>query len=189
MPQLWERQPGETSKAYAAFCRYRKMGPEKRSLEAIVPKGKNRGAKGEGKPIPTYIQDWSSKNRWVERATAYDDHRDEIRRKASEDALAEMSRKHAEGMRDIFEKGLNRIKELESEDIRGALALELAMSGMKGERLARGLTTDSIAQTVNGGGQALHPLGDAIQNDPAVREKAYELLNAVSRRRAEGGQG
>lgn len=186
MPQPWERQPGETSKAYAAFCRYRDMDPGKRSLAAVSSQGKKCG-KG-GKPS-TVIAELSAKHDWVARAAAYDDHMDEIRRKASEDALAEMSRKHAEGMREIFEKGLNRIKALDDEDIRGAFALELAISGMKGERLARGLATDSIAQTVNGGGQQLHPLGHAIQSDPAVREKAYELLNAASRRRAEGGQG
>lgn len=185
MPQPWERQPGETPKAYAAFCKYRKLGPEKRSLEAVEPRTK----KGQKKDyVSRYIGEWSSQFRWVERAAAYDDHLDEVRRKADEKAIATMSKRHAEGMARIFERGLNRIEALDDDAIRGALALELAMNGMKGERLARGLTTDSIAQTVNGGGQQLHPLGDAIQSDPAVREKAYELLNAASRRRAEGQQ-
>lgn len=185
MPQPWERQPGETDASYRAFCTYRNMGP-KRTLEAVARKDDKGIKKGY---VPGCYCEWSSQFRWVERAAAYDDYLDELRRKADEEAIIKMSQVHAKGMRQIFKKGLDRIKALDDEKITGSLALELTMNGMKGERLARGLTTDSIAQTVNGGGPQLHLLGDAIQRDPAVREKAYELLNAASRRRAEGGQG
>jgi len=182
MPSPWERQSDESPEAYRAFCFYRSLGSEKRSLEAVACKASKRLRKG--KSTPGYINGWSAKYHWVERAAAYDDHLDEIRRKADEKAIVEMSKKHAEGMRKIFDKGLKRIEGLGDEDIRGGLALELAMNGMKGERLARGLTTDSTAQTITGEGTTSHPLGEAIRTDPVVREKAYELLNAASRRPA-----
>ncbi|MFA5312949.1 MAG: hypothetical protein WC375_06515 [Methanomassiliicoccales archaeon] len=182
MPHPWERQPDESPEAYRAFCVYRSLGTEKRSHEAVALTVCKRRKEGGG--TPGYIPAWSVKYHWVERATAYDDHLDEIRRNADEKAIVEMSKKHAKGMRKIFDKGLKRIEALGEEDIRGGLALELAMNGMKGERLARGLTTDSTAQTINGEGSMSHPLGEAIRTDPAVREKAYELLNAASRRPA-----
>lgn len=174
----WERQPGETAKAYAAFCAYRNLGSDKRSLEAVAAKV----AKGsrKGKEEPGYIKRWSSTHRWVERAAAYDDHLDEVRRAAHEKAIADMSKKHAEGMRRIFEKGLKRLEDLDDEEIRGNLALELAVSGMKGERLARGFTTDSVEQVSSG--EPSRPLADAIAQDAEVRKKAYELLNAAQRR-------
>lgn len=181
MGKLWERAPGETDKAFAAFRIYRDLGPEKRSLEAVATKVAKKALKGRGQP--TYIKEWSSQNKWVERASAYDDHLDEVRRAANERAIAEMSRKHAEGMRKIFDKGLKRIDDLEAEKIQGGLALELTMSGMKGERLARGLTTDSIGQTVSGG-EPSRPLADAIAQDPVAYQKAIDLINAAQRRTA-----
>jgi len=64
MAEIWERQNNESSKAYAAFCVYRDLGPE-RSLEKVrqnLDKPRTRKWLGE----------WSVKYNWVERAQAYD---------------------------------------------------------------------------------------------------------------------
>ena len=63
-PFTWERQPGETDKSYAAFCVYRDMVLNERSLEAT-------GRKQNIKNIRHYA-DWSKKFGWVERSRAYD---------------------------------------------------------------------------------------------------------------------
>jgi hypothetical protein len=72
----WERLPAESAKAFAAFCAYRDLGPE-RSLNA---------AYGEGR-APGHWSQWSSEYRWVERATAYDAYLDAERRKVREAKL------------------------------------------------------------------------------------------------------
>lgn len=68
--RIWERQPGETPKAYAAFCLYRDMplfsdtpGGE-RSLQNVADK--------LGYAVMSGVGMWSSKYNWVERANAYD---------------------------------------------------------------------------------------------------------------------
>jgi hypothetical protein len=61
---LWERQPTDTDKSYAAFCVYRDMGAQ-RSLEKL------RQNLGKSKAL---MEQWSKAHKWVDRATAYDTH-------------------------------------------------------------------------------------------------------------------
>lgn len=82
----WERQPGETSRAYAAFCSYRDLGP-RRSLAAAY-RARKPGSLDER--APGHWCEWSTRFRWVERAAAYDAFLDEQRREQKERALREL---------------------------------------------------------------------------------------------------
>lgn len=67
---LWERQEGETDKAYEAFALYRDMGASRSVRDVAQKLGKSA----------TLISRWSSANNWVERVSAWDDQEDERRR-------------------------------------------------------------------------------------------------------------
>lgn len=72
-PLPYERQPGESSRAFRAFAIYRDLGPS-RSLNAAY-----RHAKGSQDPAlraHAVWSGWSSKFDWPVRAAAYDDHVD-----------------------------------------------------------------------------------------------------------------
>lgn len=58
----WDRQPGETSKAYEAFSIYRDMGPKRNVRSVAEALGKSG----------TLITGWSGKYGWVARAAAWD---------------------------------------------------------------------------------------------------------------------
>lgn len=62
MPESWEKRETETPKAFAAFCAYRDLGPE-RSIEKVGQK------LGKSKAL---IERWSRKHEWVSRVVAYD---------------------------------------------------------------------------------------------------------------------
>ena len=64
---LWERQPGETAKAYAAFLLYRDLPAIDRSV-AAAREGHKKDIKG------TFRQwsGWSMRNGWVNRAAEHD---------------------------------------------------------------------------------------------------------------------
>lgn len=82
----WDRQPGESARAFAAFCVYRDDGA-KRSLAAVAHK---TGAKlGQ-------ISGWSGRQRWVSRVEAYDAHMNRLEQAAREQALEAEARKWAE---------------------------------------------------------------------------------------------
>jgi hypothetical protein len=81
----FERLPGESSPAFAAFGIYRDLGPQ-RSLRAV---GRKLGKSG------SLIERWSSRWMWCTRAAAYDAYLDDERRTgAREEALA-MGHRHA----------------------------------------------------------------------------------------------
>lgn len=77
----WERQPGESSRAFEAFDRYRSLGPARSLRETAQSLPKN------GKTIAEWSATWD----WVERVTAWDDHVADQARKA--ELSAELARR------------------------------------------------------------------------------------------------
>ena len=65
---LWERQPGETAKAYAAFLLYRDLPPVDRSIVAAVAQHRYLGGKASVRNWET----WASRYNWRERGLASD---------------------------------------------------------------------------------------------------------------------
>lgn len=82
MIQPWARQPGETAKAYAAFCVYRDQGGE-RTIEGSWMAHTGQPEEKKGKGAPGYFVAWYKVNNWKERAHLYDDFLDEEKRAQS----------------------------------------------------------------------------------------------------------
>lgn len=75
-PVPWKRQPGESSKAHAAFCAYVQLGPDRSLTKLAKLLGRGEGA--------SWLKEWSGRHRWVLRAAAWDDEQ----RQAALDELA-----------------------------------------------------------------------------------------------------
>lgn len=90
MVEEWERQPGETAKAFAAFCVYRDQAPSQRSLSRVAQ------SLGKSKAL---MDRWSSQNRWVLRAAAWDNEMDRQRRLAAQEEMIEIARRQAQEAR------------------------------------------------------------------------------------------
>lgn len=82
----WDRQPKESTPAYAAFVVYRDMGSE-RTLERVRVHF--------GKKSERQYEEWSSQHAWVERVAAYEAHLDRIAQDAREKATAAEAAKWA----------------------------------------------------------------------------------------------
>ena len=112
---LWERQPGETAKAYAAFLLYRGLPAIDRSVEA-AREGQYKDRKGTVRQW----SGWSTRNGWVNRAAEHD---------------SDLASRRRERM----EKELDRAKDDAAVLIRAALAkVAERIQGMNAGELAAG---------------------------------------------------
>ncbi|MEA5030278.1 MAG: hypothetical protein VB056_15490 [Sphaerochaeta associata] len=84
--EIWDKQPGESQKAYAWFCRYRDYGVD-RSIAKVLQKY-------IGKASSAVLSRWSVKYDWVKRAETYDEHLEKERRKEYEAHNLEMGKRH-----------------------------------------------------------------------------------------------
>jgi len=79
MTQLFEQQPRESNKAFAAFRAYLDMGPERSTAAVAKELAKSR----------QLVRRWSAKFGWTERVQAYAAHVAEVERKAIEAVAVE----------------------------------------------------------------------------------------------------
>ena len=84
--QPWDRQKGESARAFEAFLVYLQMGPE-RSVRAVAQK-LSKSYKLAGR--------WSSTSHGVERCRAWDNYLQQEAKKAAAAAVRNMNRRHAQ---------------------------------------------------------------------------------------------
>jgi hypothetical protein len=169
----WHRQPGETDKAYLAFTIYRDLGP-KRTLQTTREKlGKNSG-------YNRVLELWSSEHRWGERAAAYDAHLDEVRLNAIEDRVTRLTEKHVKAAQSLIDKGLERLSDLDIEDMGPGDARMYLADGIRLQRLALGLSTDNCRQEVSSTVHIDH--GGTVRrilDDPVAAKLACDLIERI----------
>lgn len=139
MDQIWERRPGESARAYAAFCMYRDLPPRERSLTRVAEDIAKASTKQRHvASIRRRLSDWSSKWNWVERAAAWDEERDRIARQAQIEAIKEMRERHASEAMMLQKKALDRLRAMDARELAPNDVLRYLIEAAKLERLARG---------------------------------------------------
>ena len=151
--RLWERQDGESGKAYEAFSVYRDMGAA-RSVSAVARQLRKSRA---------LIDRWKRQWDWEERARAYDR---ELERAAYEEAvkaMREMSRRHiGMGVR-MQTKALEGLSKLNPGKMRTKDIVALLHEGTKLERDSRARIVEDAAPQDDG--EDDFPFGDIEDGD------------------------
>ena len=151
----WERQKGESDKAYEAFVTYRDMGTN-RSIRAVAQKlAKSR----------TQIGKWSSGWDWTERVRAYDNELEEEARAKVVKDRKEMTDRHIKIAMQLQKKALEALTSLEVEAMTPKDIKEFIKMATDLERLNRTLEEDS-----KGKGEATTSLADEIMAAYLKRE-------------------
>ncbi len=143
MAEIWERQNNEKSKAYAAFCVYRDLGPD-RSLE------KTREILGKSAGYTRWMHTWSSKYDWVARAQAYDDYIEKKKREKNEKEILEMADRHAKVAKAFLLIIAQRLQQIDPAQLSPADMAKWLDVATKLERLSRGVPTEIGKQEVQG---------------------------------------
>ena len=105
----WDRLPKETSRQYEAFCIYRDMGPD-RSILKVAQEWSAGGHTSK-------LKEWSSKHHWVERALHMMSTLMRLRRARNEEAIIEMSARHADYSLQIQEKAIEALNSLNPKNL------------------------------------------------------------------------
>lgn len=150
-PRPWERQPRESEEAFYAFTLYRDMSPRKRSLRRVADlidghEGVTREPRR--RHVPGRIKRWAERFAWVERALAWDEEQDRLRREAQREAVEEMLRRHAQEAVALQTKALQRLRELDPSELSPRDVLAFFVEAAKLERISRG-EPETIAEERN----------------------------------------
>ena len=85
----WERLPGESPKAYAAFCHFKDHSWERNIRKAADTAGNN--AAGKGSRYGTW-KHWSMKYQWMKRVGDYDEYMERLARLDMEKFIEERTK-------------------------------------------------------------------------------------------------
>jgi hypothetical protein len=179
MTELWDKQPKESSLRYFAFCRYRDMGPLDRSLAKVAK---------ELEPIKTksklgQLQEWSAKDNWVARVTAWDVEQDKLQRIEHQKALKAMAKKHVDIALTIQGKAAKRLKQLNPDilpdDLSPMDALRFMEMAIKLERQTLGEPDQIIQHTGEIKTEVTSGLSEQILSDPEAADLACKLYERL----------
>lgn len=149
-PHAWERQPKETPPAFEAFRLYLELGPARSTAKVARQLGKSK----------TLMDRWSSRDRWVARAAAWEAHQAEHADATWLDEIQQRTKRHAEiaalhgealvlPARELMRRLQTDPKLLERLDTDTLIRLEATSARAYNrvvvtERLARGMSTENI---------------------------------------------
>jgi hypothetical protein len=127
-PEPWERQKGETARAYEAFAVYRDLGAGRSINKTAQKLGKNR----------TTISEWSARNNWVKRCEAWDTEQDRIARQAQTEEIKKMRKRHADLATAMLVKAAKALQKIPDDEIKAGDISKMVDTAAKLERISRG---------------------------------------------------
>jgi len=134
--ESWERLPGESGAAYAAFCAYRDYGPE-RNIRKAVEGFEKDGAKREKRY--RVWRNWSTQFRWRERAADYDRYTEKLKQAELRKTIEAQGEKHREVTGKMLDVVSKKLDSMNPEDLMQANVTEWAAMAIRAEREAAGL--------------------------------------------------
>ncbi len=175
----WDRQPDETTHRYQQFRTYLDDGRARTLRKAAETLARNT----------RYIRAVSSAYRWVERAEAYDKHRDELDDKQWQAARRAAAENDARLLNAAVSKIAQRLTALQPTDLTPADMIRLLDVTMRQRRALFGDPALTVAVTGPGGDPLTVQLAELASMTTDQRRAAIVDLTAAVRRRTEAVAG
>lgn len=126
--QPYDRLPGESRQAYAAFRLFLDAGPTRRVIEVAE----------QSKKSPSLMYRWSSQWRWIVRAEEYDREQDRLHVEAMAVARRESAERHARLAGAVLGKVVTRLQSIDADRLSPRDLIVWLEVAVKIERLALG---------------------------------------------------
>jgi hypothetical protein len=146
--ESWERLPGETGKAYTAFCAFRDLGADRNIRKAV-----GSFEKDEVKREKRYRvwRNWAAQFKWRERATDFDRYTEKLKQTEYRKTIEAQGEQH----RAVTGKMLDVVKKkhdlMDPAELTQGNLTEWVQTAIKAEREAAGLlASDGKVETKQG---------------------------------------
>jgi hypothetical protein len=136
--ESWERLIGESSLAFAAFCSFRDLGPERNVRKAVDSFEKDKTKRDKRYKV---CRNWSTQFKWRERAANYDRYLEKLKQEELRKMIEAQGEKHRQvtgKMLDVVSKKLDLIDPAE---LTQGNVTEWVQTAIKAEREAAGLVS------------------------------------------------
>lgn len=145
-PRPWERQNGETVKAFEAFCVYRDLGKTRSQEKTAEKLSKSR----------QQMCKWSMKYNWVERVSAWEEEQDRLIRVELTKDIGAMRKKHADIANALLIKAASALRKIPENEIKASDISKMIETATKLERISKGDVGEVIEERT--GGEAQDPV-------------------------------
>jgi len=138
--ESWERLPGETSAAFAAFCAFRDFGSDRNIRKAVDSAEKDEAVRAKRYRV---WRNWCTQFRWRERAADYDNYTEKLKQgelRKTIEAQGELHRKVTGKMLEVVSKKLD---SMNPEELTQGNVTEWVSTAIRAEREAAGLVADN----------------------------------------------
>jgi hypothetical protein len=164
--QLWQRRRRESARAYAAFCKYRDLGAEIRSIDRAYRVGRDQTTER----APRRWFHWSQAFDWAKRVKAWDEHLAAVNQAEKEQAAKREAQEWAERRRQLRER-------------------KWRMSGTFLDRAESVLRLPLVRTRMDGGTTIVEPVGVRLADSARLGEIAARLGDeAIADARLEAAQ-
>ena len=163
-PEPWERQEGETARAFEAFSKYRDMGAERSLRKVVQALNKNL----------TTIAEWSSKYDWVKRVAAWDVEQDRIARQQQLQDIKKMRNRHAGMAKAMIVKAGRALNRIPDDEIKASDISRMIEVASKLERISRGDVGEVVEE--RDGGKAISPVQIYIPTNNREKKDDFDDL-------------
>jgi hypothetical protein len=138
--ESWERLAGESSGAFAAFCAFRDLGPERNIRKAVESVEKDGAAQGRKYKV---WRNWSTLFRWRERAAGYDRYMEHLKQSELRKTIEAQGEKHRAVTGKMLDVVSNKLDTMNPADLSQTSVNEWVQTAVKAEREAAGLVTSN----------------------------------------------
>lgn len=136
--ESWERLPGESSSAFAAFCAYRDCGAERNIRKAVELTEKDERVQAKRYRV---WRNWCTQFRWRERAADFDSYVEKLKAAELRKTIEAQGEKHRVVTGKMLDVVSKKLDTMNPEDLTQGTVTEWVQTAIKTEREIAGLTT------------------------------------------------